>query len=918
MIITSSLFEAHLKCPTKFFLHSTPETGDGNEYADWIQTLNAQYREAGVKRLTEEYPPEECVVGILDATNLKAGKWRIASNIAIREHDLEAAIHAVERAPSGARGKAAQFIPIRFVPNEKLTKDDSLMLAFDALALSGVSGRVSPFGKIIHGSSRLAVKINLSKALAAVQAVIAKIRQSQVNPTPPRLMLIKHCIECEFRSRCRGVAVEKDDLSLLSSMSEGDRTKQQAKGIFTVTQLAYTFRPRRRHRRLASKPERYRHELKALAIRDKKIHVVGKPEFKSSGTPVYLDVEGIPDSGFYYLIGLRFKKGDSFIQQSFWADGINDEKRIWAEFLRALMEIDKPLLIHYGSYESIFFKRMRKRYGEPVGISPDLAQSVKASFNLLSLIYAQIYFPTYSNGLKDVAQHLGFNWSDSRASGVQSLVWRCEWEKSRDAGIKQKLLTYNAEDCQALELVTRTAEELCHQPGRAPATEGNPNVIHTDSLRPENPYRWGKPSFSMVELEYVNKAAYWNYQQDRVYARSGRRPKQAVKFGDANSYVSRRINKAVKTPILTHCPTCNKKAAGKPRTYTKVLYDILFGRFGVKRWVVKYQFKTFWCWNCEVTIGSENRLRTNLKYGWSLVAYLIYQIVELRIPQRVVAQSLNRLFGFDLKCTAVSNIKTRVAKSYEETQQAIMRKLLSGDLLHVDETRANVRGKSAFVWVFTNLQEVAYVYADSREGEMLQALLREYKGVLVSDFYAVYDSIACPQQKCLIHLIRDLNDDVLKNPFNGELKQIAGDFALLLKPMVETVDRYGLKSYFLRKHNIFVGRFYRGLDKSNYESEIAIKYQKRFDKNRDKLFTFLNHDDVPWNNNNAEHAIKAFAAIRNVIDGVSTEEGLKEYLTLLSVCETCKNKGVDYLEFLRSEERDIDAFVASKRRRSRG
>ena len=135
--------------------------------------------------------------------------------------------------------------------------------------------------------------------------------------------------------------------------------------------------------------------------------------------------------------------------------------------------------------------------------------------------------------------------------------------------------------------------------------------------------------------------------------------------------------------------------------------------------------------------------------------------------------------------------------------------------------------------------------------------------------------------------------------------------------MVETVHRYGLKSYFLRKHNVFVGRFYRGLDKSNYESEIAIKYQKRFDKNRDKLFTFLNYDDVPWNNNNAEHAIKAFAAIRNVIDGVSTEEGLKEYLTLLSVCETCKNKGVDYLEFLRSEGRDIDAFVASKRRRSR-
>ena len=275
MTITSALFEAYLKCPTKFFLRSIPERGEGNEYADWVQTQNDEYRGAGIKRLAEEYAPEECVAGMLDAADLKTGKWRLASNIAIREYDLETSIHAVERDPSGARGKGVQLIPIRFVSNNKITKDDRLLLAFDALALSGVLGKAASFGKIIHGSSQVAAKINLSEPLAAARAVIAKIAQSQANPTPPRLMLIKHCIECEFRSRCRGVAVEKDDLSLLSSMSEGDQRKQQAKGIFTVTQLAYTFRPRRRHRRLASRPERYRHELKALAIRDKKIHVVG-------------------------------------------------------------------------------------------------------------------------------------------------------------------------------------------------------------------------------------------------------------------------------------------------------------------------------------------------------------------------------------------------------------------------------------------------------------------------------------------------------------------------------------------------------------------------------------------------------------------------------------------------------------------
>jgi hypothetical protein len=41
--------------------------------------------------------------------------------------------------------------------------------------------------------------------------------------------------------------------------------------------------------------------------------------------------------------------------------------------------------------------------------------------------------------------------------------------------------------------------------------------------------------------------------------------------------------------------------------------------------------------------------------------------------------------------------------------------------------------------------------------------LSGFRGVLVSDFYAGYDSLPCKQQRCLIHLIRDLNGDFLKN-----------------------------------------------------------------------------------------------------------------------------------------------------------
>ena len=56
-----------------------------------------------------------------------------------------------------------------------------------------------------------------------------------------------------------------------------------------------------------------------------------------------------------------------------------------------------------------------------------------------------------------------------------------------------------------------------------------------------------------------------------------------------------------------------------------------------------------------------------------------------------------------------------------------------------------------------SLEEVVYMYKPTREGEFLREMLSDFKGVLVSDFYAAYDSIDCPQQKCLLHIIRDMN-----------------------------------------------------------------------------------------------------------------------------------------------------------------
>ena len=58
-------------------------------------------------------------------------------------------------------------------------------------------------------------------------------------------------------------------------------------------------------------------------------------------------------------------------------------------------------------FESVFLKQMCEKHGGPPSGS-GAAKALESAVNLLSVIFGQIYFPTYSNGLKEIAGWLGF------------------------------------------------------------------------------------------------------------------------------------------------------------------------------------------------------------------------------------------------------------------------------------------------------------------------------------------------------------------------------------------------------------------------------------------------------------------------------------------------------------------------------
>ena len=273
---------------------------------------------------------------------------------------------------------------------------------------------------------------------------------------------------------------------------------------------------------------------------------------------------------------------------------------------------------------------------------------------------------------------------------------------------------------------------------------------------------------------------------------------------------------------------------------------------------------------------------------------------------------MQKMFGYPLGQPTITRMIQRTAENYRDTYEEIRQRLSHGKLIHADETHVSVKGKDSYVWVFTSMEDVIYIWSETRESSVATEILKDFNGVLVSDFYSAYDSAACPQQKCLIHFIRDLNDYIYKEPFNQEIKQVAQEFATLLKPIIDTIDRFGLKARFLGKHKLAVTRFYDALLCRKYNTELAVKTQARLKKNRARLFTFLEYDNVPWNNNNAEHAVKAFAALRKVIDGSTNERGIRDYLILLSIFQTCTYGGIDFFEYLRSGEKKIEGYIGKR------
>jgi predicted RecB family nuclease len=431
--ITRAVLESYLSCKYKGHLKLTGQQGTKCDYETLLTGRRAEVRLTAIDKIVARHPGDGTVRNIpLTPSALKEGP-AFFLDATLEDDLLSLHFDGLKRADGPSKLGDFHYVPMLFYEGRKVRKEQRLLLEVFGLLLSRLQGRAPATAILWHGKEGRATRLRLNPEGRKAKKLLQELKEMAGGGAPPRLILNDHCQVCEFRKRCHEQAVQEDNLSLLRGLGEKEVKGYARKGILTVTQLAHTFRPRRKPKRAAARSMKRYHSLQALAVRDKRIYVFGTPQIPTSPVTIFLDVESSAEGGAVYLIGMIVVENGSEQRYSLWADGPDQEREIFEQFLAVVARYEDFLVFSYGSYEKAFLKRMRRVAKRKKLVDKVLGRLV----NALSLLYAHVYCPTYSNGLKEVGGCLGCSWAEPDASGLQSMVWRMRWERTHEDGWRQ-------------------------------------------------------------------------------------------------------------------------------------------------------------------------------------------------------------------------------------------------------------------------------------------------------------------------------------------------------------------------------------------------------------------------------------------------------------------------------------------------
>jgi len=254
------------------------------------------------------------------------------------------------------------------------------------------------------------------------------------------------------------------------------------------------------------------------------------------------------------------------------------------------------------------------------------------------------------------------------------------------------------------------------------------------------------------------------------------------------------------------------------------------------------------------------------------------------------------LFGLKVSAGGLVNAVKRGQETLQAAAESIRQQVKQAAVVGSDETGVRVAGENRWQWVFQTPQWVYMRMHRRRAAAVIKAVMEEAEPVAwVSDLAsAQLHHPADELQICLAHQVRDL-----QYPIDAYRCRWAYQVQHLLYRAMRLAkwrDRLSPAHYHLQ-----VAAVEQQLDTllNQYpDPPDSQRLRRRYLTHRHALFVFLYRRGVPPTNNASEQALRNSVIYRKVTGGFRTDWGADLYAHVISILETTRRQGRDFLEVL--------------------
>jgi transposase len=333
----------------------------------------------------------------------------------------------------------------------------------------------------------------------------------------------------------------------------------------------------------------------------------------------------------------------------------------------------------------------------------------------------------------------------------------------------------------------------------------------------------------------------------------------------------------------------------------------------VKANITEYQFPNVVCGRCGKATRARLPEEIAGQFGPQLTALIAYWTVACRLPRRVVEAMLADVLGIQISLGSTQKAWEEVSQAVEQPVQQLQEQLPREAVLNVDETGWRTNGGKRWIWALVAKQFVFYVVASSRGAEVLVSLLGAvFRGILCSDRWVVYLTYHSGRmQLCWAHLKRNILGiaDYARSPSARQfcrdaLAIVARLFRLWYRFRGDLRDRRGnpqpLDRRQLIERSIPLQKKLFALAEAHLDDtdrEVHNMATALF-IHCERLFTFLEEEDVEPTNNVAERILRTAVQWRKISFGNRSRNGEIATARLLTVTQTCKRQQRHVLGYL--------------------